>query len=226
MRSRSCARALTGLSPRVRGNPAVREARHPVRRSIPARAGEPRTAPCRGPVRRVYPRACGGTFEFLAREFGENGLSPRVRGNLLPHLRPGPHRGSIPARAGEPTSRPRSGSYRRVYPRACGGTVSVDPDLPEIYGLSPRVRGNRFVDTGAGTPYGSIPARAGEPDGLVVKRLGVQVYPRACGGTCAPYGRPEQLLGLSPRVRGNQAEDPATPSSERSIPARAGEPLR
>ena len=52
--------------------------------SIPAGAGEPSTSTSGGHTITVYPRGCGGTEVsrcFVLRLYG---LSPRVRGNLLP----------------------------------------------------------------------------------------------------------------------------------------------
>ena len=52
---------------------------------------------------------------------------------------------SIPAPAGEPTSDALSAWYERVYPRACGGTGLLGPQILIRYGLSPRLRGNLGV---------------------------------------------------------------------------------
>ena len=52
----------------------------------------------------------------------DNGLSPRLRGNLGPLANGILWIGSIPAFAGEPYGKPRSHSRGRVYPRVCGGT--------------------------------------------------------------------------------------------------------
>ena len=76
-------------------------------------------------TRGVYPRVCGGTADWRRTIPPAVGLSPRVRGN--PHgtgledltLR------SIPACAGEPSSRDRARRSSRVYPRVCGGTIQV-----------------------------------------------------------------------------------------------------
>ena len=113
-----------GLSPRVRGNPVLTDAQIDRVRSIPACAGEPtprtRTPLC-GPV---YPRVCGGTQADAFRRQGNDGLSPRVRGNprdvpLQHHLS-----GSIPACAGEPVALGTPSAAAGVYPRVCGGTLS------------------------------------------------------------------------------------------------------
>ena len=56
--------AKSGLSPRVRGNPADAGDRHGKRRSIPACAGEPGLCVVGVVGERVYPRVCGGTQYF------------------------------------------------------------------------------------------------------------------------------------------------------------------
>ena len=136
-----CRRSL-GLSPRVRGN------RQDPRRdwncigSIPACAGEPQGQAWAAPTRGVYPRVCGGTAPAAGQCAEPHGLSPRVRENPLHALPwPLPER-SIPACAGEPGSEMSNQSMAEVYPRVCGGTVSLWLECNEALGLSPRVRGN------------------------------------------------------------------------------------
>ena len=109
----------------------------------PRCAGEPFGAAIPGPEPRVYPRVCGGTASQAFQSGTLSGLSPRVRGNpgkldnLLITDR------SIPACAGEPTEYQRSSHSGEVYPRVCGGTPTVEQGSRRVYGLSPRVRGNR-----------------------------------------------------------------------------------
>ena len=154
-----------GLSPRVRGNRDKAKHHAQDNRSIPARAGEPHCSVAMSRQRKVYPRACGGTLPPLPLPGAAGGLSPRVRGNRLHHVRQFRGHRSIPARAGEPRRKWPGRRRRTVYPRACGGTSSAGcpPDgrrgvypracggtLPGIgdvgagRGLSPRVRGNQF----------------------------------------------------------------------------------
>ena len=213
-----------GLSPRVRGN-RVGMAR-PIRRagSIPARAGEPMLASYVTAGGTVYPRACGGTRSESCYSRLRRGLSLRVRGNPTRRMAGRRSSRSIPARAGEPARTARYAEWRRVYPRACGGTVSEALAVERRDGLSPRVRGNqRFVAVGR-FAVRSIPARAGEPPEYNPGDWQCRVYPRACGGTTnckAGIGEP---CGLSPRVRGNPVLCIPGWLCIRSIPARAGEP--
>ena len=112
----------SGLSPRGRGNRPVRLDGHDARRSIPARAGEPSRAPSRAAVPGVYPRAGGGTTILASGAGSVSGLSPRGRGNRFPPRAMLIVGGSIPARAGEPTTAGPTSVSLKVYPRAGGGT--------------------------------------------------------------------------------------------------------
>ena len=133
-------------------------------------------------------RACGGTKELHYVCAYSTGLSPRLRGNQTGAYFLGRCIGSIPAPAGEP-SIPRSTYWRMtVYPRACGGTARCRCPGMVSRGLSPRLRGNRFVFKRWHSGQGSIPAPAGEPRRLRVSVSLPRVYPRACGGTYA--GKP------------------------------------
>ena len=114
-----------GLSPQVRGNHATDIEEGWSRGSIPAGAGEPPEPDIHPSGVWVYPRRCGGTPMKWAGLLRQWGLSPQVRGNR-DDQRPAPSRtGSIPAGAGEPGTSPTVSSGRRVYPRRCGGTSSL-----------------------------------------------------------------------------------------------------
>ena len=152
-----------GLSPRVRGNHAHWQGQIDVGRSIPACAGEPIHVRYYGDFAGVYPRVCGGTTETRGGILANSGLSPRVRGNLRSPILGERCVGSIPACAGEPRAT-RPGQRRpQVYPRVCGGTVSVMAYGRTHGGLSPRVRGNPAARACTGGRVRSIPACAGEP---------------------------------------------------------------
>ena len=152
------------------------------------------------------------------------GLSPRVRGNHChqPAALEPPR--SISARAGEPLATLRWRCQRRVYPRACGGTIKKGEEILVRYGLSPRVRGNLGQRLDGQLGFGSIPARAGEPAPRNPNAALGAVYPRACGGTITRHYGPPSSWGLSPRVRGNRGRDGPNFCCTGSIPARAGEP--
>ena len=91
-----------GLSPRMRGNRRHHPTTTTVIGSIPAHAGEPRVSASILRASRVYPRAGGGPGEDQLVLQGDEGLSPRMRGNPRREWRHLRVRGSIPAHAGEP----------------------------------------------------------------------------------------------------------------------------
>ncbi len=115
--------------------------------------------------------------------FSIQGLSPRVRGNPAEYVAAWICVGSIPARAGEPSTSLPCARTIRVYPRACGGTIVCRYAIAQPVGLSPRVRGNLEAREYRYLSPGSIPARAGEPLKSYVQPESERVYPRACGGT-------------------------------------------
>ena len=132
-----------GLSPRVRGNRLGGPGRRGRQGSIPACAGEPGHVPQPTEFFQVYPRVCGGTPPGLTGRRWRGGLSPRVRGNPRLATASVALPGSIPACAGEPMRCASMYAAWGVYPRVCGGTAPVLATGTELWGLSPRVRGNR-----------------------------------------------------------------------------------
>ena len=69
-----------------------------------------------------------------------------------------------------------------------------------------------------------IPAPAGEPYPPLPPFQPTPVYPRACGGTSEGPPFRKNVLGLSPRLRGNLVLFPGQATHLGSIPAPAGEP--
>ena len=168
---------------------------------------------------------CGGTTCRTTIGLRSVGLSPRVRGNLKHKIAEDASIWSIPACAGEPCHQYDGEQDAAVYPRVCGGTVSVGVRHRLHRGLSPRVRGNRDGLGRRPSALGSIPACAGEPTRRLCSGGRPQVYPRVCGGTQPSPVWTGLVSGLSPRVRGNRAPAYRTPARGRSIPACAGEPI-
>jgi len=91
-------------------------------------------------------------------------------------------------------------------------------------GRSPRARGNHGVELGQERPGGSIPAGAGKPSPEPSSRSLNRVDPRGRGETSTRSTIKAELLGRSPRARGNRT--PGCPSSPLlgSILAGAGKP--
>ena len=133
-----------GPSPRVRGNLQRTVGRHAEKGTIPACAGEPiRHGDCRSSAG-DHPRVCGGTVAARVAHAAPQGPSPRVRGNHHHAVARLNSRGTIPACAGEPSTRRRRSLSRRDHPRVCGGTeCSLHPivagrDHPRVCGGTSR----------------------------------------------------------------------------------------
>ena len=167
---------------------------------------------------------CGGTAFSSGEVTIIQGLSPRVRGNRQEGDPEAVLVGSIPACAGEPSRGWARWLQSAVYPRVCGGTCAALSAGGNLWGLSPRVRGNLRRLPVHPHQHGSIPACAGEPSRARGRRAAIRVYPRVCGGTGAGPSPPADNHGLSPRVRGNRCLRVADRAIDGSIPACAGEP--
>ena len=202
----------------------------PVRRvtavggSIPARAGNPPSWWLDLLDGGVHPRACGESQAHGRRQHPLGGPSPRVRGIRSAEHPAAERRRSIPARAGNPRSVRVTESRAGVHPRACGESGLRGLRRALRRGPSPRVRGILARRAEAERPAGSIPARAGNPPRSSAASSRHGVHPRACGESVDSPLIEIIETGPSPRVRGIPRPGRRSPSSPRSIPARAGNP--
>ena len=175
--------ALTGLSPRVRGNLRETVTEWTGSRSIPACTGKPRFLIPRKTPYRVYPRVYGETDLGARHIYRPWGLSPRVRGNRDPGARPDARRGSIPACTGKPKTARWSTGQKTVYPRVYGETSYADTGACHGSSLSPRVRRNLLENTWFVLGARSIPACTGKPACTTDAVSAGGVYPRVYGET-------------------------------------------
>src|SRR5660397_77319 len=74
--------------------------------------------------------------------------------------------------------------------------------------------------------HGSIPAYAGETEGLLNVLPRLEVDPRVCGGDTGTTGSFLRMMGRSPRMRGRLSRQIPACVGIRSIPAYAGETTR
>ena len=110
-----------GLSPRGRGKRANMRANNCDIGSIPAWAGETYAQTLTAPRREVYPRVGGGNTAHDGGLYKGYGLSPRGRGKHFLRRIICSREGSIPAWAGETTTRITISDIAMVYPRVGGG---------------------------------------------------------------------------------------------------------
>ena len=212
-----------GRSPRVRGRHAVGPHHAEWRGSIPAGAGETSRSLSTRATSRVDPRGCGGDDREYVVWSTDEGRSPRVRGRHTAWPRPASGQGSIPAGAGETSTRARPHARTRVDPRGCGGDQSPAHGMPMHLGRSPRVRGRLARAALGQARQGSIPAGAGETPRRSAAPCAAGVDPRGCGGDLKMLSDLSDAEGRSPRVRGRPCAAPAHLLARGSIPAGAGE---
>ena len=213
-----------GLSPRVRGSHNDSAATFQPLGSIPASAGQPSARGAGSRPSPVYPRECGAAEAGADSQGDVHGLSPRVRGSPGAAQRRTRSPRSIPASAGQPSSRVAPGESGPVYPRECGAAGFPRRRRPVPSGLSPRVRGSPCSLPFAAQRSGSIPASAGQPSTGVPPSWWCWVYPRECGAATGGQSRRSAAWGLSPRVRGSRILSADQQPRIRSIPASAGQP--
>ena len=197
--------------------------RHPGG-SIPAWAGQPQVQFGEPALPSVYPRVGGATLSGQQLEQCGLGLSPRGRGNQPSDASQPIRSRSIPAWAGQPIARVQMLAQQEVYPRVGGATRDGFTGDADVHGLSPRGRGNHRGTTRARTGCWSIPAWAGQPSTWLVSTPWYKVYPRVGGATLDHDMGNTAGGGLSPRGRGNRADDAGAEGVRRSIPAWAGQP--
>ena len=217
--------ASRGLSPRMRGYPALRNDGIPSGGSIPADAGLPESYYPGSYRGKVYPRGCGATSPSRMPRISTRGLSPRMRGYLQRASLPNELSGSIPADAGLPLQPATTPFEVEVYPRGCGATLREDLSQYPSGGLSPRMRGYPYFFRNSAAVRGSIPADAGLPFRLRSGSVCPEVYPRGCGATLLRYLINRLSKGLSPRMRGYLSIGILIIPRRWSIPADAGLPI-
>ena len=213
-----------GLSPRVRGNRSPASRIVASSRSIPACAGNRAAQAAVLRVVRSIPAVCGGTRPQSPRPVLDR-VYPRVCGGTEPKAGVTGYIWVYPRVCGGPRLCNHLVDCTSVYPRVCGGTGFGKSLAAQQNGLSPRVRGNRYLPRLPLPTSRSIPACAGEPTAAAIGATQLKVYPRVCGGTVAGPVDEGLGVGLSPRVRGNLRLRSARRWPGLSIPACAGEPV-
>ncbi|KXS37979.1 MAG: hypothetical protein AWU55_1919 [Halomonadaceae bacterium T82-2] len=182
-RSRSMTSAISrcGLSPRLRGSAADHLGADRLGRVIPAPAGIGSWPIRWAATSPGYPRACGDRAFQQAAKSTAAGLSPRLRGSGVAHVRQPGGRRVIPAPAGIGSVSPRPSRQPTGYPRACGDRGNGSRPGKPRPGLSPRLRGSGAQPGPRPGWLRVIPAPAGIGCGCARRPCRSPGYPRACG---------------------------------------------
>ena len=214
--------ATTGLSPQVRGTPAVKTSFQSSLRFIPAGAGNTLVRMAHGPRRSVYPRRCGEHTRSSSAMRSRAGLSPQVRGTRSIHSGNSIPKRFIPAGAGNTGFDKAGRELASVYPRRCGEHSQSSKKMYRSAGLSPQVRGTHGRGFWSVALLRFIPAGAGNTRFSGFGERVTTVYPRRCGEHNGSGRSNSSKSGLSPQVRGTRQHLSRTRRLARFIPAGAG----
>ncbi len=150
------------------------------------------------------------------------GSSPRVRGTVCTREDGDPEPRIIPACAGNGRPRHDGRTPAADHPRVCGERISPARLSLVLDGSSPRVRGTAACGPDESGALRIIPACAGNgPPECKDSRL-VADHPRVCGERTGWMISTLVESGSSPRVRGTVGEGNPAHTSNRIIPACAG----
>ena len=128
-----------------------------------------------------HPRMCGEHAGYQSAICPVAGSSPHVRGTPPERSRRPGTAGIIPACAGNTGGKRGLAVVNRDHPRMCGEHANSLTAAASAMGSSPHVRGTPVVDRAERSPYGIIPACAGNtPSGGIPGSIG-RDHPRMCG---------------------------------------------
>ena len=212
----------SGSSPLTRGtlNEELRERLNG--RFIPAHAGN--THPRSHSVRfsTVHPRSRGEHLDMQSVRVVGDGSSPLTRGTRsLPRSRTERVR-FIPAHAGNTALRSTTACCATVHPRSRGEHSRSISIRSGSTGSSPLTRGTRLYDRADLAADRFIPAHAGNTVADATTAAVTTVHPRSRGEHKSRQDYGGVSVGSSPLTRGTPVFGPGGATSERFIPAHAG----
>ena len=218
-------RGLRGSSPLTRGK-RDRDAR-PWRAVglIPAHAGKTPWSLARTSAGRAHPRSRGENCATMSDAVMTVGSSPLTRGKHQAN-RVGIHSsGLIPAHAGKTFVFPRPARIDAAHPRSRGENVQPATAEQIDVGSSPLTRGKQSPLPSLVGGLRLIPAHAGKTlmDSSAASRA--RAHPRSRGENLVSQTMPGTHGGSSPLTRGKLAQEAATSTSTRLIPAHAGKTI-
>ena len=215
-----------GSSPRMRGKLGDPGGGVAGVRIIPAHAGQ--TSPATRPAGRApdHPRACGANTLRRWVMPSRSGSSPRMRGKQRTGHRVQAARRIIPAHAGQTKPAWHRSLMPSDHPRACGANSGQPQTGGDDFGSSPRMRGKPAARSRRVMRVRIIPAHAGQTSAAARAGWSRPDHPRACGANVLTLHLHHAASGSSPRMRGKRQMATLMSSTQRIIPAHAGQTSR
>ena len=218
--------SAAGSSPRMRGKLGDPGGGVAGVRIIPAHAGQ--TSPATRPAGRApdHPRACGANTLRRWVMPSRSGSSPRMRGKQRTGHRVQAARRIIPAHAGQTKPAWHRSLMPSDHPRACGANSGQPQTGGDDFGSSPRMRGKPAARSRRVMRVRIIPAHAGQTSAAARAGWSRPDHPRACGANVLTLHLHHAASGSSPRMRGKRQMATLMSSTQRIIPAHAGQTSR
>ena len=107
-----------------------------------------------------------------------------------------------PADAGKTRKEKTAAFEKQDHPRGCGENLAPIRKKAARMGSPPRMRGKLPVSSFRTVTDGITPADAGKTQAKTAFSCRAKDHPRGCGENAACSGRPRDLLGSPPRMRG------------------------
>ncbi len=139
---------------------------------------------------------------------------------------PAPVGQTVDNAASTPTWPWRINPPRQLFHQQDNPTKRRGGSVEECAQQHPPMRGNHLCCLSIAYSDGAIPAHAGKPRPAPRSGDRSRVYPRPCGETRAATQPRNDVMGLSPPMRGNRGTHAIHVHNRGSIPAHAGKPSR
>ena len=192
----------SGSPPRMRGKECRQYMAHLSPRITPAYAGKSHLLRFHPRLRQDHPRVCGEKIHRVDGAESTSGSPPRMRGKAQGTDIFELAQGITPAYAGKRLRIFARYECRGDHPRVCGEKLRASPELFDLLGSPPRVRGK-----GGGLPRprfggGITPAYAGKRKSPPDATWHTGDHPRVCGEKWMNSYLMVGTVGSPPRMRG------------------------
>ena len=192
-------------------------------RIIPAHAGQTNRSATWTWARPDHPRTCGANGYGVVEHAPPIGSSPHMRGKpRQPKNSRQKHR-IIPAHAGQTYGFLVPLGPDSDHPRTCGANCHISVVMNGSNGSSPHMRGKLIMHRLYIVLRRIIPAHAGQTLSRCRRSAWCSDHPRTCGANYRGYHEDGNNAGSSPHMRGKLAYRGFAHSTERIIPAHAGQ---
>ena len=215
-----------GSPPRMRGKPALPQARLFLAGITPADAGKTLLGILLGVRARDHPRGCGENPLCCLDPAVFTGSPPRMRGKLGSAGLEGVVLRITPADAGKTARSCARACGSQDHPRGCGENDLFATAAYRMRGSPPRMRGKQNKHFKRARDSRITPADAGKTPSETARKSGLEDHPRGCGENAKGQTADNRLSGSPPRMRGKLPACNRPSRADGITPADAGKTCR